>query len=213
MATKTTAKKPATKKVSAAKSAPKSSKGSVYYPLLIKLLKDDDKLKRGATKSAIVNKMKQQIPEQAAGQQFATAVKRAFIRGVRENDILVLSKDKTVLNFSADPENMSFLGSQKYKLTPESKIKYNKLEKEAAKKAQALAEGKPYPPKKNKKAAAAAPKVVKKAGKKTAAKKVSKSKVAKKTVSRANTSVLKKAKKQQARGKVAAKKKSKKAAN
>merc|ERR1711976_380668 len=56
---------------------------------------------------------------------------------------------------------MSFLGSQKYKLTPESKIKYNKLEKEAAKKA-----------------AAAAPKVVKKAGKKTAAKKVSKSKVA-----------------------------------
>merc|ERR1712113_1108154 len=201
---------------SAAKSAPKSqksSKGSVYYPLLIKLLKDDDKLKRGATKSAIVNKMKQQLPEQAAGQQFATAVKRAFIRGVRENDLLVLSKDKTVLNFSADPENMSFLGSQKYKLTPESKIKYNKLEKEAAKKAQALAEGKPYPPKKNKKTAAAAPKVVKKAGKKTAAKKVSKSKVAKKTVSRANTSVLKKAKKQQARGKVAAKKKSKRAAN
>jgi len=211
MATKTTAKKPATKKVSAAKSAPKPQKsGSVYYPLLIKLLKDDDKLKRGATKSAIVNKMKQQMPEQAAGQQFATAVKRAFIRGVREKDILVLSKDKQVLNFSDDPEKMSFLGSQKYKLTPESKIKYNKLEKEAAKKAQALAEGKPYPPKK--KAAAAAPKVVKKAGKKTAAKKVSKSKVAKKTVSRANTSVLKKAKKQQARGKVAAKKKSKKAA-
>merc|ERR1712157_386089 len=51
-----------------------------------------------------------------------------------EKDILVLSKDKQVLNFSDDPEKMSFLGSQKYKLTPESKIKYNKLEKEAAKK-------------------------------------------------------------------------------
>merc|ERR1711988_1895188 len=123
MATKTTKpKKIAAKKVSAKSEKTKNSKtNSVYYSLLIKLLKDDDKLKRGATKALIQNKMKDHLKTQAANPAtFANAVKKAFARGVREHDILVLSKDKAVIAIS-DPENMPFLGSQRYKLTPECK--------------------------------------------------------------------------------------------
>jgi len=209
MATKTTAKpkKIATKKVSAKSDNAKSKKSnSLYYPLLIKLLKDDEKLKRGATKALIMNKMKEQMADKASNPtSFANAVKKAFTRGVRENDILVLSKDKVVITI-ADPEKMSFLGSQRYKLTPECKERLIKLEKEAAKKAKALAEGKPYPAKKTD----AAPKIAKKsAGKKVAASGKNKKgkKVAKKVSARANSSVLKKAKKQKARAKVVTKKK------
>jgi len=201
MATKTTKPKTTTKKVSAKSEKPQNGK-SLYYSLLIKLLKDDDKLKKGATKAAIVIKMKEQLAAQAANPgRFATAVKNAFTKGVREHDILVLSKDKTVLTM--DPEKMTFLGSQRYKLTPECKERFSKLEKEAAKKAKEAAKK------------AAAPKITKKAGTKKSSSAGSKkkgAKVAKKVSARANSSVLKKAKKQKARAKVVTKKGVKKVA-
>jgi len=189
------------------KSAPKASTskaGSQYYAMIIKLLKDDSALKRGATKQALHNRMKEEMPEASQNQKvFLNAIKKNLAKGVGQNEILVYTKEKGILSVTA--ETLTWNGSQRFRLAPEARVHYGKLEKLAAKKA----EGVPVKPKKKVVAAVSKKSTAKKtAGSKKDSKKNKGTKVAKKVVSRSNTSVLKKAK----RAKVSASKKVKKTA-
>jgi len=139
------------------------------------------------------------MPEAASKQKiFLNAIKNNIAKGVDKKEILVFTKEKGVLTVTA--ESMSWNGNQKYRLAPEARAHYGKLEKLAEKKA--LGE---LPKKK----VVAAVKKNAATKKKVSAKKVDgkkKGKVAKKVASKSNISVLKKAK----RSKVAASKKVKK---